>query len=64
MFENLIQYLFVDNNIAELDAGDDDEYGGYNAQFAVPVDFGVSDTSERARTFTRTMTIFAAANAT
>ena len=64
IFENLLQYLYVDGNISELNADDTDPAGGYNAQFAVPVDFGVSDTSERARTFTRSMTIFAAANAT
>ena len=64
IFENLLQYLYVDGNISELNADDTDPAGGFNAQFAVPVDFGVSDTSERARTFTRTMTIFAAANAT
>lgn len=64
IFENLLQYLYVDGNIAELNADDTDPAGGYNAQFAVPVDFGVTDTSERARTFTRSMTIFAAANAT
>jgi len=64
IFENLLQYLYVDGNISELNADDTDPAGGYNAQFAVPVDFGVSDTSERARTFTRSMTIFAAANST
>lgn len=62
VFEDLLQYLFVDDNVTELSAGDDSPYGGFDAQFAVPVDFGVSDTSERARTFTRTMTLFAAAN--
>jgi len=64
IFENLLQYLYVDDNILELNADDNDPAGGYNAQFAVPVDFGITDTSERARTFTRSMTIFAAANAT
>lgn len=62
VFEDLLQYLFVDDNVSELSAGDDSPHGGFDAQFAVPVDFGVSDTSERARTFTRTMTLFAAAN--
>lgn len=62
IFENLLQYLCVDGNAAELNTTDDSEYGGYNAQFIIPVDFGISDTSERARTFTRSMTVFAAAN--
>jgi hypothetical protein len=62
IFENLLQYLYVDGNIAELDALDTDPSGGFNAQFAVPVDFGINDISERARTFSRSMTIFAAAN--
>jgi hypothetical protein len=63
VFENLLQYLYVDGNISELNADDTDPSGGFNAQFAVPTDFGINDTSERARTFTRSMTIFAAANA-
>jgi len=62
IFENLLQYLYVDGNIAELNADDTNPSGGYNAQFAVPVDFGINDISERARTFSRSMTIFAAAN--
>jgi hypothetical protein len=62
IFENLLQYLYVDGNIAELDTDDTDPSGGFNAQFAVPVDFGINDISERARTFSRSMTIFAAAN--
>lgn len=62
IFENLLQYLYVDGNIAELNADDTNASGGYNAQFAVPVDFGINDISERARTFSRSMTIFAAAN--
>jgi hypothetical protein len=62
IFENLLQYLYVDGNIAELDTLDTDPSGGFNAQFAVPVDFGINDISERARTFSRSMTIFAAAN--
>lgn len=62
IFENLLQYLYVDGNIAELNADDTNSSGGYNAQFAVPVDFGINDISERARTFSRSMTIFAAAN--
>ena len=63
VFENLLQYLYVDGNISELNTDDTDPSGGYNAQFVVPTDFGINDTSERARTFTRSMTIFAAANA-
>lgn len=62
-FENIIQPLFVDDNISDLNAGDDDPSGGFTAFFATPTDFGVNDTSERARTFSRSMTIFAAANA-
>jgi hypothetical protein len=62
VFENLLQYLYVDGNISELDTDDTDPSGGFNAQFAVPVDFGINDISERARTFSRSMTIFAAAN--
>jgi hypothetical protein len=63
-FENILQPLFVDDNISDLNAGDDDPSGGFTAFFATPTDFGVNDTSERARTFSRSMTIFAAANAT
>lgn len=63
VFDNLLQYLFVDGNISELNADDANPSGGYNAQFIVPTDFGINDTSERARTYTRSMTIFAAANA-
>jgi hypothetical protein len=62
IFENLMQYLYVDGNISELNALDTDPSGGFNAQFAVPVDFGINDINERARTFSRSMTIFAAAN--
>lgn len=63
VFDNLLQYLFVDGNVSELNADDTNPSGGYNAQFIVPTDFGINDTSERARTYTRSMTIFAAANA-
>ena len=63
VFDNFLQYLFVDGNVSELNADDTNPSGGYNAQFIVPTDFGISDTSERARTYTRSMTIFAAANA-
>ena len=62
-FENILQPLFVDDNISDLNTGDDDPSGGFTAFFATPTDFGVNDTSERARTFSRSMTIFAAANA-
>lgn len=63
IFENILQSLFVDGNISQLNAAETNPSGGFNAQFAVPTDFGINDTSERARTFTRSMTIFAAANA-
>jgi hypothetical protein len=61
-FENILQPLFVDDNISELNAGEYNESGGFVAYFATPTDFGINDTSERARTFSRSMTIFAAAN--
>jgi hypothetical protein len=62
-FDDLLQRLFVDQNISDLDSDDDHVYGGFSAQYATPTDFGVSETNERARTFSRSMTIFAAANA-
>ena len=62
-FEDILQPLFVDDNISELNAGEYNPSGGFVAYFATPTDFGVNDTSERARTFSRSMTIFAAANA-
>jgi len=62
VFDDILQSLFVDGNVSDLDADDLNPSGAYTAMFAVPVDFGVTDINERARTFTRTMTIFAAAN--
>ena len=61
-FENILQPLFVDDNISDLNVGDDNASGGFTAFFATPTDFGVNDVNERARTFSRSMTIFAAAN--
>lgn len=63
-FDNILQPLFVDDNISDLNVGDDNASGGFTAFFATPTDFGVNDVNERARTFSRSMTIFAAANAT
>ena len=62
-FEDILQPLFVDDNISELNAGEYNPSGGFVAYFATPTDFGMNDTSERARTFSRSMRIFAAANA-
>ena len=61
-FEDILQSLFVDDNISELNAGEYNPSGGIVAYFATPTDFGINDTSERARTFSRSMRIFAAAN--
>lgn len=61
-FENILQPLFVDDNISNLNAGNDDLSGPYTAFFATPSDFGANDMSDRSRTFSRSMTIFAAAN--
>lgn len=62
-YDDLLQRLFVDGNISDLDSNEDHSYGGFLAQYATPTDFGVSEINERARNFTRSMTIFAAANA-
>ena len=62
-FENILHPLFVDDNISELNDGEYNESGGFVAYFATPTDFGMNDTSERSRTFSRSMRIFAAANA-
>ena len=35
IFENLLQYLYVDGNIAELNADDTNPSGGYNAQLTL-----------------------------
>jgi hypothetical protein len=61
-FEDILQPLFVDDNISELNVGEYDPSGGFVAYFATPTDFGMNDTSERSRTFSRSMRIFAAAN--
>jgi len=62
VFDDILQSLFVDNNIEDLNAGDLDPSGPFTAMFAAPTDFGINDINERARTFARTMTIYAAAN--
>lgn len=62
VFDNILQSLFIDNNISDLDADDLNPSGPFTAMFAAPTDFGINDINERARTFPRTMTIYAAAN--
>ena len=62
IFDNLLQYLCKEGNASSLNADDADLSGAFTAMFVLPSDFGSSDTSDRARTFSRSLTIFAAAN--
>jgi len=62
IFDNLMQYICIDGNASVLNSTDSNESGPFTAMFAIPADLGSSDTSDRARIFPRSVTIFAAAN--
>lgn len=59
--EGLILPLFDDSGSSVLNADVDSEWGPFNAQFAVPADFGQSSVSNRSRTYQRTFSLFCSA---
>ena len=59
--EGLILPLFDDSGSVVLNADVDSEWGPFNAQFAVPADFGQSSVSNRSRTYQRTFSLFCSA---
>jgi hypothetical protein len=59
--DNIILPLFDQTGASALDAAQDDANGPFTAQFATPLDFGASSISNRARTVTRSFTLFCSA---
>lgn len=59
--DTIILPLFDANGAAVLNADEDHASGPFTAQFATPLDFGASSISNRARIFTRSITLFCSA---
>jgi hypothetical protein len=61
VLDNRILPLFDQTGASALDADATSASGAFSAQFAAPLDFGASSISNRARTFTRTFTLYCSA---
>ena len=61
ILDDRILPLFDDTGASALDAAANDVDGPFTAQFAAPLDFGASSISNRARTFTRTFSLYCSA---